>query len=88
MQYLLKKKKERVNQMDPSNLEYKDLKAELVKLRKYLDYKNSGFCKRVLESIIKKYFKKEEIRKWKQLKSSNKKEKGRKSRELKRERVK
>lgn len=33
------------------------LKDELLLLRKYLNYKNSNFLKKFLESIIRKYFK-------------------------------
>ena len=54
---LLKRKKSKDNQMESIRLEYEDLKVELVRLRKYLDYKNSGFCKRYLEKLIRKYFK-------------------------------
>ena len=53
----LKKEKDRGNQVESINMEYEDLKKELVRLRKYLDYKNSGFCKRYLKNIIQKYFK-------------------------------
>ena len=56
MLYLLKKKKYRGNQGESINLEYEDFKKELETLRKYLDYKNSGFCKRKLDGIIEKYF--------------------------------
>ena len=34
-----------------------ELKKELKRLRRYLNYKNSKFCKRVLDEIIHKYFK-------------------------------
>lgn len=34
-----------------------DLRDELKRLRRYLNYKNSKFCKRVLDEIIRKYFK-------------------------------
>ena len=40
--------------LDPEN---ENLKKDLEKLRKYLDYKNVGYCKRVLDNIIKIYFK-------------------------------
>lgn len=33
------------------------LRDELERLRRYLNYKNSKFCKRVLDEIIQKYFK-------------------------------
>lgn len=36
------------------DMEYEDLKNKLVQLRKYLDYKNSNFCKKFLDEIIKK----------------------------------
>jgi phosphopantetheinyl transferase (holo-ACP synthase) len=36
-----------------------DLRGELERLRRYLNYKNSKFCKRVLDEIIRKYFKNE-----------------------------
>ena len=57
MRYLLKEKENSDNQVDSINPEYEKLKKDLVKLRKYLDYKNSGFCKKKLENIIKNYFK-------------------------------
>lgn len=56
MRDLLKRKKSKDNQMKSIRLEYEDLKVELVRLRKYLDYKNAGFCKKKLENIIKIYF--------------------------------
>lgn len=34
-----------------------DLRDELERFRRYLNYKNSKFCKRVLDEIIRKYFK-------------------------------
>jgi len=34
-----------------------ELKDDLERLRRYLNYKNSKFCKRVLDEIIRKYFK-------------------------------
>ena len=34
-----------------------ELKKELKRLRKLLNFKNSKFCKRVLDEIIHKYFK-------------------------------
>ncbi|MHA1380524.1 MAG: hypothetical protein ACTSRG_19330 [Candidatus Helarchaeota archaeon] len=34
-----------------------ELRNELEQLRRYLNYKNSKFCKRVLDEIIHKYFK-------------------------------
>ena len=34
-----------------------NLRDELERLRRYLNYKNSKFCKRVLDEIIHKYFK-------------------------------
>ena len=34
-----------------------DLKDELERLRVYLNYKNSRFCKKVLDEILHKYFK-------------------------------
>jgi len=43
-------------QFDRENLA--KLKDELLLLRKYLNFKNSGFCKRFLDGIIKRYFKK------------------------------
>jgi len=36
--------------------QFENLRKELLELRKLMDYKNSGFCKKKLESIIKKYF--------------------------------
>ena len=36
-----------------------NLEKELEQLRKYLNYKNAGYCKRFLNDIIQKYFKKE-----------------------------
>ena len=33
-----------------------DLRGELERLRRYLNYKNSKFCKRVLDEIIRKHF--------------------------------
>ena len=34
-----------------------ELRSELERLRRYLNYKNSRFCKRVLDEIIRRYFK-------------------------------
>lgn len=34
-----------------------ELRCELERLRRFLNYKNSKFCKRVLDEIIRKYFK-------------------------------
>jgi len=34
-----------------------ELRGELERLRTFLNYKNSKFCKRVLDEIIRKYFK-------------------------------
>jgi len=31
-----------------------NLKSELLKLRKYMNYKNSSFCKKLLDKIIDK----------------------------------
>lgn len=33
-----------------------ELKKELEKLRKFLNYKKSNFCKKILDEIIKNYF--------------------------------
>lgn len=44
-------KKMQSNREDPLKL-----KDELLLLRRYLNFKNSGFCKRFLDKIIKKYF--------------------------------
>lgn len=56
MRHLLKKGKSKDNQVESINPEYENLKKELVKLRRFLDYKNSGFCKKKLENILKNYF--------------------------------
>ncbi len=46
--------------IDTKSIPEDDLEAlykELIQLRKLLDYKNSSYCKRFLDSIIHKYFK-------------------------------
>ena len=48
-----------MTQLISKNIQEKnsDLKGELERLRRYLNYKNGKFCKRVLDEIIHKYFK-------------------------------
>lgn len=42
---------------EPIEIEKRDgLIKELIELRKYLNYKNSSFCKSKLDKIIEKYF--------------------------------